>query len=96
MNFKKILLTFTILFISANYSYSQRATATEWKNLIYAIEEHEMFNIIQNKYNPHHDIELACRLWAVGLVALNNPNKGKKSYREFMAIYERNFGKIKR
>jgi hypothetical protein len=41
MNFKKILLTFTILFISANYSYSQRATATEWKNLIYAIEEHE-------------------------------------------------------
>ena len=41
-------------------------------------KSHEMFNIIQNKYNPHHDIELACRLWAVGLVALNNPNKGKK------------------
>lgn len=49
----------------------------------------EMFNTIQGRYNPQHDMNLAVRLWAVGLSALKNPRAGQRAYREIMAIYNR-------
>ena len=49
----------------------------------------EMFNTIQGRYNPQRDMNLAVRLWAVGLSALKNPSAGQRAYREIMAIYNR-------
>ena len=53
----------------------------------------EMFNTIQGRYNPQRDMNLAVRLWAVGLSALKNPNAGQRAYREIMVIYNRHRAK---
>lgn len=55
-------------------------------------KSYEMFNVVQNKYNPSHDMCLAVRLWAAGLVALKNPRVGMKQYHEVMSIYRKHFG----
>ncbi|MGM9687240.1 MAG: hypothetical protein ACI3YI_13615 [Bacteroidaceae bacterium] len=52
----------------------------------------EMFNTIQGRYNPQHDMNLAVRIWAAGLVALKNHSAGQRAYREIMVIYNRHRG----
>jgi len=52
-------------------------------------KSHEIFNIIQNRYNPKHDFCLAVRLWAVGLSALRNSRAGMQTYHKVMAIYNK-------
>lgn len=138
----KFIFSLMLLFVSGSM-FAQKASETEWKNLIYSIEEHEsnhivtakssnglywgplqiakicvdecnkiighkhftyadrlnreksyeMFNIMQDRYNPGHDMCLAVRLWSAGLIALKNKNAGMKQYREVMAIYRKHFGK---
>lgn len=139
---RKICLFIVLSIINSLNLVAQKATAEQWNNLIYCIEEHEsnhkenvkspnglywgplqiakvcvdgcnkiighkhftyadrlnreksyeMFNIVQDKYNPDHDMCLAVRLWAAGLVALKNKNAGMKQYREVMVIYRKHFG----
>ncbi len=52
-------------------------------------KSYEIFNVIQNKYNPKHDMCLAVRLWGAGIVALKNKNVGMKAYKEIMDIYNK-------
>ena len=62
------------------YTYNDRLSCEK---------SYEIFNVIQNKYNPKHDICLAVRLWGAGIVALKNKNVGMRAYREIMDIYNK-------
>ena len=47
----------------------------------------EMFVIIQDFYNPKHDVSLAIRLWNAGPIALKQRGISEEYYQKVMKVY---------